>query len=155
MRPQTIVKQLPVKLTGEEKLLKSDQRTAVTQDVMELEEQLKANADNYKTQIKEKQNVLLALHRELRSGEEIRPIECVEVPRWEQDMVEVVRNDTGEVVERRAMDPRDKQSHLSLGDFDAAREKRRSKAEKAPPMGKLTLIEGENTEGTTDPEETH
>lgn len=130
MRAQTFVERLPCKLTAEEKALKNEQRTQLTQDAMDVEEKAKEAADGFKTTLKTVEKALLDLHRELRTGEEVRPIECIEVFRFDQDMVEIVRNDTGEVVRKRAMDPRDRQSHLSLGNIDSARDTRSKRERK-------------------------
>jgi len=112
----TSVEQLPCKLSAHEKLLKSDQMAAKHGEIAQLEAAKKSATSSFSSSIKQKQTELTQLAEEIRSGEELRPVECVEKPRYADLMVDLVRLDTGVVVTNRPMHPRERQSALELGD---------------------------------------
>lgn len=155
MRQQIIVKDLPCVMTAAEKALKSDQLVAVLGTINDLEEEKKAATAELGAKLKSEKKRGGFLAHEVRTGKEVRPIECVERNRYEDDLVDLIRNDTGEVVQTRAMDPRDRQAHMDLGRTDEAREKKRGKGRKgelrdviaAPPELEQPTPDDEPTDG--------
>lgn len=114
MNSETFIESLPCALTAQEKLLKTDQLVEVLAQVTELEEAKKEAASSIKEQIQKKERESHKLAHELRTGHELRPIECIERPRYADLMVDKVRVDTGAVVSSRAMHPSEQQTTFDL-----------------------------------------
>jgi hypothetical protein len=110
------VERLPCKLTADEILLKARQLSQFSKDVDQLEDEKKAEAARIKADIEEKESAIKALMQEVYSGEEVRPVECVERPRYDALMVDLIRSDTGAVVSSRPMHPSERQTALDMGD---------------------------------------
>ena len=152
----TIVEELPCKLTASEKLLKSDQMAKAHKEIVKLEAEKKLSGQQLKSSIDARKGELALLAREIETGEELRPVECKERPRYQDLMVDTIRLDTGEVVSSRGMEPAERQKALDYGDAPRPRN--------SPPMPKrgqggkfLKRGEsGEDDEGDSDGEsETH
>lgn len=122
---------LPCKLTAHEKLLKSEQLSHKLADVEKLEEAKKAATSRYADQIKARVLEVKLLATEVRTGEEFRPIECTEMPRYSDMMVDIVRVDTGATVRSRPMQPSERQEELSIARRNEAR-----KEDERPTNGK-------------------
>lgn len=140
MSEQIIVRQLPCVMTAAEKALKANELVAVLGTISDLEEEKKAATASLTARIKEEKKKGGELAQEVRTGKEVRPIQCYERFRYEADMVELVRDDTAEVVSTRAMDPRDRQEKLGytvVGSITAPPEKRKGKGRK----GELRAVE--------------
>lgn len=112
----TSIERLPCRLSAQEKDIKSDQMAAKHGEIGQLEAAKKSAMSSYTSSIKQKQTELAQLAEEIRRGEEIRPVECVEVPRYGDLMVDLKRLDNGQIVSNRPMHPRERQSALELGD---------------------------------------
>jgi hypothetical protein len=123
----TTVEKLPCKLNAQEKLLKGEQLAAKHGEIAQLEEAKKSAGSSFTSSIKQKKIECTQLAEEVRAGEELRPVECVERPRYQEMMVDLVRLDTGMVVSNRPMHPSERQAALELGDAP------RSKATRPPP----------------------
>lgn len=128
MQPKT-VEQLPCKLSVEETLLKSRQLAQLSKDVSVLEEAKKAEQARFKTEIDDKESAISRLVQEVHSGEELRPVECYERPRYADMMVDIIRTDLATVVRSRPMHPTERQTALDMGDLppDPQPRPRRSK----------------------------
>lgn len=142
----TSVEKLPCRLSPHEKMLKCDQMAAKHGEIGQLEEAKKSTTSSFNASIKQKKTEVTQLAEEIRSGEELRPVECIEKPRYQDMMVDLVRLDTGAVVSNRPMHPAERQSALELGDAPrtTSAQPRRSKTKvthgfvreiKAPPEG--------------------
>jgi hypothetical protein len=117
MQTPRTVEQLPCKLTGEELLLKSKQLAQLAKDRAALDDERKTAAARIKAAMDEKEAAMHALVDEVHSGEEQRPIECYERPRYPEGMVELVRSDSGAVVRSRPMHPSERQTALDMGEM--------------------------------------
>lgn len=107
-----IVRHLDVDLTPDEVRHKGEQLAARLRDLEQLELALKDYKDKHKTRVGELESVTRLLASEVRSRKETRPVECHEVKDYERGVVDLVRVDTGEVVETRGMDPGERQTRL-------------------------------------------
>lgn len=129
----TRVEELPCKLDAQEKLLKSEQLAQKLGEIKQLEDDKKASAKRFGSEIEEKRGDASKLAQEIRTGSELRPIECTERARYADLMVDLIRLDTGEVVSSRPMHPQERQAALDLGDLAPPKHERprRAKARKA------------------------
>jgi len=113
------IESLPCEMTTAELALKSSQMAAKLAELNGLE----ANKQQVTKQLGEDmKRVKLQLDNvgvEVRSGIEYRPTECYEVPRYRDLKVDLIRNDTGEVVRTRAMHANERQEALDLGNPEA------------------------------------
>jgi hypothetical protein len=106
---EKLIEELPVKMTDEEKLLKGEYIAQVHHELVELEAEKKALMGSRKRAIDAKKDLLAHLAHELATGEELRPVQCRERPRYYDLMVDVVRMDTGRIVRSRPMEPHERQ----------------------------------------------
>lgn len=81
-------------------------------DMKALEDKLKAAQTQIKAEISGKQGLINLKAENLRSGFEMRSIECEKVYDYEANEVRWVRCDTGEVAHRRRMDADERQRSL-------------------------------------------
>lgn len=109
------VEQLPCKLTAEEKLLKSSQLVQLAVERQQLEDEKKLATAALKAKIDQKKDEIGDLVTELHTGEELRPIECVERPRYDKMIVDIVRTDDGTVWKQRPIHPSERQEAFDLG----------------------------------------
>jgi hypothetical protein len=129
------VEQLPCKLDAEELLLKSRQMVELMVERTKLEDQKKLEAAALKSQIDSLGDRISALGKDIHRGEEDRPIECIERPRYELMRVDIVRTDLGTVVRQRPMHPTERQTALDIGEVSAvtpigsARSKKKPKSD--------------------------
>ena len=97
-------RELPVKLNDDEILQRADEAAKTTREMYAAEEKRKEVGKEMKGHVDELQEKLKRLSRIVETKTEDRPIEV----RWERDdgrmMMYLVRLDTGEVVQARAMD---------------------------------------------------
>jgi hypothetical protein len=81
-------------------------------DVRQSEDKLKAAQTQIKAEIETKNGVINLKAENLRSGMEIRSIDCEVVYAYADDVVRWVRCDTGEVAHERKMRPEDRQHKI-------------------------------------------
>lgn len=121
---RTEVRHLPVKLHQSEVLVKAKQAAEGLSKLKGLEDDKAEATKDYAEQIKKKRRELDLLAHEVSTGTEVRPVECDLVPRRVDEMIDVVRPDTGEVVSSRPMTQSEreklKQSALQFDDSDNA-----------------------------------
>jgi hypothetical protein len=127
--PKTI-EMVPCKLSAEESHLKSKQLCQLAIDRAELEQEKKSAASAIKAAIDSKEEKINDLVKEVHSGEELRPVECYERPRYIDNMVDLIRTDTGAVVRTRAMHPTERQTALDMGDYQISGDDDRPKRRK-------------------------
>lgn len=113
------VEDLPCKLTADEKLLKGAQLVQLAVERRILEDQKKLATAKLKTEIDKKKDEIGLLVDQLHRGEEERPIECIERPRYDAMMVDIIRTDTGQVWRQRPLHPSERQEALDLGNAPA------------------------------------
>jgi hypothetical protein len=126
----TSVNDLPVRLTAAEKALKAEQLVADMHEIQDLEDQKKTATSEYSSKIKRKQEHARQLAYELKTGTELRPVECYERPVYGDMVVELIRVDTGEVVSTRGMHPSERQRAMEFGEDVAASERRKGGSHK-------------------------
>lgn len=102
-------KTLPVELTEAELSAKGKKAAKINDVIGKLELALKELKAGKTTEINEKKTARQALLHEINSGVEDRPVECVEKRDYSKGKVEVVRTDTGVVVESRTMSAEERQ----------------------------------------------
>lgn len=112
-----VIEQVPCKLTAAEQLMKGQQVAQLMSEIGALEEEKKSEAKRIATDVEDKRGQMHALADEIRRGEEMRPVECFESPRYADSMVDLVRTDTGTVVRSRPMHPVERQTAIDLGDL--------------------------------------
>lgn len=118
--PQRVVKRefkraCPVDLSDAE-IKKLGQKAGKLSKKMNLEEvALKERHKEERAGLKKQHAGLLSMLASLESGTEDREIKCVEIYDYRNDVVEVVRTDTEEVVEKRRMEPGEHQEDLPSG----------------------------------------
>ena len=108
------IKDLPCKMTDEERLLKGTALAAAIQEDNDLEDEKKAFAEKLKTRQRLIDERVQTLKHEVKTGLEVRPVPCFESRRYGERMVDLVRRDTHEVVFSRPMRPDEMQESLQM-----------------------------------------
>lgn len=127
----TMVEELPVKLDPHEKQLKGEQLSQAVNTVHELEEKKKSVTSDFAQKIKDANHKVYLLAQEVRTGEELRPVECYEQPRYSELLVDVIRQDTGACVRTRPMHPTERQQAMGFGESTAGRRRGRGQLDLA------------------------
>lgn len=126
----TKIEHLPCQMTGKEQLLKSAALAKAIGELSDLEAEKKEFADDWKDRKNKVDGAIKILAGEVRTGKEVRPIECFESPVYSDMMVELIRSDTGEIVSSRPMHPSERQ--LALDEQrETEKPQKRGKAAKA------------------------
>jgi hypothetical protein len=115
-QPTKSIEQLPCLLTPEELLVRGKMAAALGVQIHEKKEAQKAAAAAAKIEIERLENEQVKHLKEIHTGNETRPIECFERPRYDANMVDVVREDTGTVIRSRPLHPSEKQLALEVGE---------------------------------------
>src|SRR3990167_2322607 len=98
-----VLRDLYVKLTDAERIQRGDEIGREVNKHALLETEKKASAQDYAEKIRSCDLRIGQLGRIAETGEELRPVECHESPNNERRTMEIIRDDTGEVVESRPM----------------------------------------------------
>lgn len=110
---------LRCKITQAE-IQQSGEQLAETVEALEALQDAKSNASKaYDEEIKAKRRTRDALALDVRTGTAERCVECYEQPRWSELLVNVVRDDTGEVVRTRSMTDDERQLVLDVAEPSA------------------------------------
>lgn len=109
------VEKLGCELTREEQLGKGSEMAELIKQHGEVETEAKSVADGFKRQIKDLDRKITDRAEEVRTGVERRLVPCTERGRWRDNLVDVVRLDTGEVVRSRPMTESERQQALPFG----------------------------------------
>lgn len=108
------VELLPVPLTRDELLDRGQQLAQVDAELRAHNEY----AESVKKDLKSKESSYASetarLANIVRSKKEPRQVKTQSIARWEQNVVEVIRVDTGEVLRNRALEPNERQDILDL-----------------------------------------
>lgn len=78
----------------------------------QLEEELATVKSQFKNTIKEQELLLSDRRRSLRQGYEMVDVECDEQMNWDEEVVEIVRCDTGEVLDTRPITEEERQMNI-------------------------------------------
>lgn len=132
----TLNKELRYYFDTGDKLRLGDEMAAAVEQMAEIEEDKKEYMASIKDRLSKVEAVITSNGRKLRQGWELRMIECSMVKDFDTNSVKITRNDTGEVVEERAMTIQERQRELELG---------------APPATEEELAERMGVEGGTPP----
>ena len=107
-----LIKDLPCEMTEDERRMKGSELAVAVSDKQTLEVEKKNFADAWKERAKEVDTKIGTLAYQVRSGREIRAVECEEAPRYSDRMMDIVRLDLGEVVYSRPMEAGELQTML-------------------------------------------
>jgi len=113
MTERSIAMPLKCVLTDREKLERGERAAEIEMKINVEEEEYREVRKEYREKLKGLKAERYLLLDEIRNGEE-RPVECTVREDYARDMVMVVRNDTGEVVEERPMTAEDRQQRLAV-----------------------------------------
>lgn len=102
-KPEKITKILHCRLTDTELLVLGDEMACAMGACGQLESAKKQSADDFKAQIEKKYAEISDLAGKVRTKEIDRAVECTVTVDFEHKAVRIVRDDTGEVIEERAM----------------------------------------------------
>lgn len=110
--PTKFTRDLPVKLTDAEQLLKGKELSKSMGDLLALESEAADVVGEFKKRIKDLRAEIEAKRLVVETGQENSPIACQEVPHFESSSVEIIREDTGEVIQVRPMNEAERQRAL-------------------------------------------
>lgn len=114
MTESKMLKSLPCILSRDEKAVKSDELVRRLEEKEGLEERKKSSADDFKRMITAKECDIRKLTNEISTGIEHRDVSCHEVMSFARNQVDLVRDDTGEIVSSRTMRAEERQGALAL-----------------------------------------
>lgn len=109
-------KPLPVELEDAEVLTLSDAAGKLNKKIKKEELELAEASTTAKTSIKEKKQRLNTMLDQLTTRSKEVETSCVELPNFDENAVEVVREDTGIIVDIRPMRAEDRQKDLGVKD---------------------------------------
>lgn len=107
--PDRMIEQVLCVMTDAERIAKGEALARSAFEMTALEDAKAAAGRDFTNRIKNLKTEQGKLADEVKTGTEMRDIECVEKPDWRQHIVTVVRCDTGEVVRTRPMTPSERQ----------------------------------------------
>lgn len=103
---------LRVTLSTEELARKADEQSSIIEQYALVEAEKASATKTYAERLKQLRQDMERLAHDIRSKSEERSTEIYEVPRWPDQMVDVIRVDTGEVVRSRVLQPGERQQRL-------------------------------------------
>lgn len=103
------IRKLPVRLTRDEYDSKAQELSAKLTTMAEMENALKSVQKNMKSQIEDIKELIGVLTKTIRNRTEDRDVECYEVRDEDRMVMQIIRCDTSEIVETRAMSPSERQ----------------------------------------------
>lgn len=112
MREEPFMKELPCKLTEEERLTKGDECAAKLVEVRDLELEKAAQAKEMKAKISRASLRVAELKDEIRTRTEYRDVECSESRDDHTQCIVTRRLDTGAIVDSRPMNDHERQTSL-------------------------------------------
>lgn len=101
-------------LSRQEKSEKTDELVSQLDKLELLKVEKVESAKKFAEDIKTKERVVRDLAYDVKSGTELRPVECAEKPQYGKSMVELIRLDTGEVLSSRPMSAEERQGAFDL-----------------------------------------
>lgn len=112
---ETFLERLPCKLTDGEVARKADELAHELSKLNEIEAKKKEATATFSAAIKQTNTRIHELGDTVRTKSEYRQIECVEQRAFEQNLINIKRRDTGDVVRTRAMTAKERQEELGFG----------------------------------------
>ena len=134
---RTLKRDLAVVLTERELLAKGDSVATLHAKGCDLRVKKKTMTDEISGEIKGIEGAIGVLVRQIRTRSEIREVACEEVADYTNDVVNVVRLDTEQVVEVRALLASERQKPLPLKGIEGGKKPSKGKRieHAAPPAG--------------------
>lgn len=150
---RTMKRELPVVLTQTELLAKGDSVSTMHAKGVELRIKKKTMTDEISGEIKGIEGAISVLVGQIRTRSERREVSCEEIADYEAEIVNVVRQDTKQVVEVRALMQHERQRPLPLKGIDGGKAKQDPAAapaavandEKSPKAGKRRKDDDEDS----------
>jgi len=105
---------LPVKLTDQEKLHFGREESRLVREVAELEAKKRMSAADFKAQIELRSSQIRDFAEKVHTGVEYREVECVATPIFSEGIMRITRRDTGEVVQERCLTKQEQQARLEF-----------------------------------------
>lgn len=99
-------------MSVEEIARKADEQASLIEQYRAAEIDKAELAKQYGERLKELRSNMERLAHDIRTKTEERTVDIYEVPRWTDGLVDVVREDTGEVVRTRVLQPAERQERL-------------------------------------------
>lgn len=112
------IRTVSIPLTRERRDAMVDEWGKAGQKIARIKAEQKEAAGNAKTEMGRLEARMVELHAITSSGSESREIVCVERRVEQQNKIELVRSDNGDVVDELAITPNDKQGELDYGQND-------------------------------------
>lgn len=109
---ETVVKVLPVELTDKEVQERGEKLAELEQDAQECREEAAANAARYRERKKALAEQIAKVSKCINDGKEDRQVTCDLVPDYRRNLMEIVRQDTNEAVDSRALTADERQMEL-------------------------------------------
>jgi hypothetical protein len=103
---------LDVPLTDAELIVKGEKLTEQLELIDQVTAEKKESMQSYNDKLKELDEIARSYRESIENRTEKREVTCAERQIFEQNKIEIVRLDTNEVVETRAMDAADRQPEL-------------------------------------------
>jgi hypothetical protein len=103
---------LRVKLAPMELNRLAEQQAQTWQEILRIEEERVNVAKRYVEQVRDLKTVHSRLANDVLTQSEERPVETYEQPRYSEQLVDIIRVDTNEVVRTRSMQPAERQQGL-------------------------------------------
>lgn len=143
---------LAVKLTREELEQRADQMATLVAELCDAEDRKKISAKMIGDEIKQIQVQLGDIAAEVRHKEQVREVAVIREKDLHLGFESVIRSDTGEEIERRALEPSERQAELHLMEdpadtlFSVAKEAAKKLRELGVEHIKTTTVDGEETD---------
>ena len=112
----TIVRMLPCELDEQEVRRRQERLVTTLGEIEEQEEHFADLKREERSILKDLDGAKGDLLKQIRERKETRAVECEELDVFEQNTRQVIRGDTGAVIEERAMTVEERQGDLDLGD---------------------------------------
>lgn len=138
MTEKRVMKSLPCKMTDEEVRLKGRRLAELVLQRASLQGEQKSVAADFRQRIKDVDESIAEVRDEVDSGEEMRPVTCVET-KTSRGTIETVRIDTGETIGSRPLTDEERQEEMP---GTSPRPKAGSKKKTKKPKGKTLPKKG-------------
>ena len=113
-KTRKLTRVLRCKLTKDETIVAANEMADAQSTIGQLEDELNKAKSEYKGKIAGQEAIRSTKSQIISTGFEHRGVECTETMDWENGRVVVQRDDTGEIVDDRAMSESEKQMGLDL-----------------------------------------
>jgi len=132
-----MLRSLPVLLADDEIKILGETLARKDREKRNLEAEKKLNAQSFKDKIDTLDEDMRSLATTIRDGREYRPVECREEFNYERGIIEVMRVDTGEVVEQRRMTESERQGKLFEREQPSEQKEQTAEASEQPATDEL------------------